>query len=41
MMALMAVMERTKVVTRPEKKESLISGRVTVMNTRPLPAPRS
>ena len=33
MMALMAVMERTKVVTRPLKKLSLISGRVTEVNT--------
>ena len=37
----MAVMERTKVVTRPLKKLSLISGSVTEVNTLPLPAPRS
>ena len=32
-MAEIAVMLRTNAVTRPLKKESLISGRVTVMNT--------
>ena len=36
-----AVMDRTKAVTSPEKKESLMRGRVTVVNTLPLPAPRS
>ena len=33
MMAEIAVMLRTKAVTRPLKKESLISGSVTVINT--------
>ena len=37
----MAVMERTNVVTRPLRNESLISGSVTVTNTFALPAPRS
>ena len=40
-MAEMAVMLRTKAVTRPLRKESLMSGRVTVMNTRKLSAPMS
>ena len=39
--ALMAVMERTKVVTRPLRKLSLMRGRVTEVKTLPLPAPRS
>ena len=37
----MAVMERTKVVTRPLRKLSLMRGRVTEVKTLPLPAPRS
>ena len=41
MIALIAVMLLTKEVTRPLKNESLIKGRVTVINTLPLPAPRS
>ena len=36
-----AVIERTKVVTKPEIKESRISGRVTVAKTFPLSAPIS
>ena len=40
-MALMAVMLLTKDVTRPLKKESLISGNVMDVNTFPLPAPKS
>ena len=41
MMAEMAVMDRTKAVTRPLRKESLIRGRVTVINTLKLSAPMS
>ena len=41
MMAEMAVMERTKAVTSPLRKESLISGNVTVINTLKLSAPMS
>ena len=41
MTAEMAVMERTKAVTRPERKESLMRGSVTVMNTWKLFAPMS
>ena len=41
MMAEIAVMLRTNAVTRPLKKESLISGSVTVMNTLAELAPMS
>ena len=41
MIALIAVILRTKAVTSPLKNESLISGSVMVVNTVPLPAPRS
>ena len=41
MIAEMAVMLRTKAVTRPERKESLMSGSVTVMKTLKLSAPMS
>ena len=37
----MAVMERTKAVTRPERKESLIRGSVTEVKTFRLFAPMS
>ena len=40
-MAEIAVMLRTNAVTRPLRKESLISGSVTVMKTRKLLAPMS
>ena len=39
--AEMAVMLRTNAVTRPERNESLMSGSVTVINTRKLSAPMS
>ena len=40
-MAEIAVIERTKVVTKPLKNDSLISGNVTVVNTFALSAPKS
>ena len=41
MIALIAVILRTKAVTSPLKKESLIRGSVMEVKTLPLPAPRS
>ena len=41
MIAEIAVIERTKVVTKPLKKDSLMSGSVTDVNTFALFAPKS